>query len=89
MSDSFKREYLGQFPSSFDATTYDKMRVPDPSSTCLNCDKPGTVHINGKCPFEASQFEASTHHYPFAKYREAEINVSPFGTMLGTSRWRK
>ena len=74
---------------SSDATTYDKMAVPDQTSDCLNCGKPGTVHIDGKCPFEASQFEASTHHYPFAKYREIEIpESSAFAMNAWTTVWR-
>ena len=46
-------------------STLEESFVPDPTSECLNCGKPGTVHIDQKCPFEASNFEASMERIPF------------------------
>jgi len=87
MRDSFKQEYLGQF---MDATTYDKLAVPNPNSDCLNCGKPGTVHVDGKCLFEASQFEASEHHYPYAKVPVGSPSPAISSAFSGWSKvWRK
>jgi hypothetical protein len=49
----------------YDASTTSQISMPDMSSNCANCRKPAQAHIDGKCPFEASEYKASQYSLPF------------------------
>jgi hypothetical protein len=64
-----------------DESTTVECLTPDPRSECLNCGKPGTAHIDNKCPFEASSFEPSSN---YVEFKATPIILDQSGVTLDT-----